>query len=329
MKRALVTGASGFVGRWLLAALLREGWAVTATSQAGPADTTGAADAPWGSLDGVEWRLGDVGDAALFPALIAECRPDAIVHLAAVSNVAQASRALPLAWDVNLLGAVRLLQAVVTEREASGYDPMVLLAGSAEQYGRHDANEMPLTEDAELRPVSAYAATKVAQEVAGLQVFRSTGVRVISARAFPHSGAGQDTRFLLPALFVRALKLQREAAGRPLTIGNVTPVRDFLHVSDVVAAYISLLERGHPGQAYNVASGHGRTVREVATRVLARVGVDSELVEDPALVRAVDVPFLVGDASRLSTDTGWRPTRSFDDILDDLHDYSRRHAATL
>ena len=110
--------------------------------------------------------------------------------------------------------------------------------------------------------------------------------------------------------------------------GNLTPIRDFLHVSDVVAAYIAMLHSGHPGTAYNVASGTGLSVRDVTERVLARVGVNAELKEDSALVRAVDVPVLVGNATRLSTDTGWQATRSFDDIIDDLLAYHRTHAAT-
>jgi GDP-4-dehydro-6-deoxy-D-mannose reductase len=110
--------------------------------------------------------------------------------------------------------------------------------------------------------------------------------------------------------------------------GNLTPVRDFLHVSDVVAAYIAMLRAGRPGTVYNVASGVGLSVQEVVQRVLARTGVNAAIEQDPALVRAVDVPVLVGDATRLTADTGWKPTHGFDSILDDLLAYHRKHAAT-
>ena len=106
-------------------------------------------------------------------------------------------------------------------------------------------------------------------------------------------------------------------------VGNTSPIRDFLHVSDVVSAYISLLQRGTPGQAYNVASGTGRSVQDVVERVLQRVGVTAPLVADPALVRPVDVPALVGNSHKLQQATGWRPKATFDDIIDDLI-----HAAT-
>lgn len=109
-----------------------------------------------------------------------------------------------------------------------------------------------------------------------------------------------------------------------MPVGNRSPVRDFLHVRDVVAAYISLCQRGTPGEAYNVASGTGWSVQQILERVLARAGVQATPVEDPALVRPVDVPVLIGDASKLRRATGWSATRAFDDIIDEL-----LHAATL
>lgn len=329
MKRALVTGAAGFVGRWLSAALLRDGWEVTAAAQESTDPAASGVDGPWGSLKALEWRTGDLRDDTYLRQLVADARPDAIVHLAAVSQVAQAGKYLSLSWEVNLLASVRLLSEVSRLRESGVIDPTVLLVGSAEQYGRQPEALMPLTEATVQLPLTAYGATKVAQEVAGMQSFRSSGVKVIAARPFPHSGAGQDSRFLIPALFARAAVLKNANIGGPMLVGNLTPVRDYLHVSDVVAAYISLLERGTPGEAYNVASGHGYSVQEVVNHVIARIGLEADIVEDPALVRAVDVPVLVGDATRLTTETGWRPIRRFDDILDDLFDYFRRHAATF
>jgi GDP-4-dehydro-6-deoxy-D-mannose reductase len=142
-------------------------------------------------------------------------------------------------------------------------------------------------------------------------------VRVIATRSFNHSGPGQSPRFLLPGLVARAVAL-RARGGDALALGNQAPVRDFLHVADVVAAYIALAERGVPGEAYNVASGAGRSVGEVARRVLDRVGAAARLESDPALVRAADVPALVGSPAKLAAHTGWAPRRTFDDLLDDL-----------
>ena len=147
-------------------------------------------------------------------------------------------------------------------------------------------------------------------------------MRVICVRSFNHTGRGQSERFLVPALVRRALAL-RAGGGGALRLGNMTPIRDLAHVSDVVAGYILLAEHGVAGEVYNVCRGIGYSVREIAQAVLARVGVTAALEEDPALVRPVDVPVLVGDPSRLRARTGWAPARSLDDCIDDLI-----HAAT-
>jgi GDP-4-dehydro-6-deoxy-D-mannose reductase len=329
MKRALVTGGSGFVGRWLCAALVRDGWDVTATATFIPGVIELGVDAPWGSLEDVAWIAGDVRDGAHLRDAIAQAKPDAIVHLAAISHVQQATDSQELAWDVNVRAPVRLLQEISAQRAEGAIDPRVLLVGSAEQYGRQPSALMPLVESTEQRPLTVYGATKAAQEIAGLQSFRAEGLQVVCVRPFPHSGPGQEPRFVIPALVRRAMGLKAANTGAPMTLGNTSPIRDFLHVSDVVDAYIALIGKGQSGTAYNVASGVGRTVREVAERVLARVGVAAPLFEDPALVRAVDVPALVGDATRLTADTGWRPKRAFDDILDDLLYDLQKHAATI
>ncbi|HYW33251.1 MAG TPA: GDP-mannose 4,6-dehydratase [Gemmatimonas sp.] len=313
VARALVTGAGGFVGAWLTAALRRQGTHVVAL----------ATDALPGHDASLEWHYGDLRDDRYVEHAVLAARPDVVVHLAAVSHVPTAAADPALAWDVNVTSTVRLLHHLGAARSATGIDPTVLIVGSAEQYGRHDAAELPLTEDAVQAPRTVYAATKAAQETAALQVERASGMRIVAARSFNHSGRGQEARFVLPALVARAVALRTAPEGTPMVLGNTTPVRDFLHVSDVVAAYISLCRLGASGEAYNVASGIGWSVAELVQRVLSRVGVSAPLTEDPALVRPVDVPALVGDSQKLQRATGWRVTQSIDDIIDDLI-----HAAT-
>ena len=323
-RRALVTGAAGFVGRWLIARLAEEGWDVTASALRLPGDGDAPAHgAPPAVPPGVRWMLGDVRDGAHLGAVLDAARPDAVFHLAGVTFVPAAGDDPGLATEVNVVAAARLLGQVRARRAAGALDPVVLVTGSAEQYGRHEDAELPLAETAEQRPHTVYAATKVAQEALALQAWRTDGLRVVCTRSFNHSGPGQNPRFLLPALATRVHTLRARAQAAPaerpaLPLGNLTTTRDFLHVSDVVAAYIALVERGHAGQVYNVASGEGHSVGDVARRVLARVGLDVPIASDPALVRPVDVPALVGDASKLRRDTGWAPRHTFDALLDDL-----------
>ncbi|MBI3792409.1 MAG: GDP-mannose 4,6-dehydratase [Gemmatimonadetes bacterium] len=315
-RRALVTGAGGFVGQYVARQLLADGWEVTGASAAPPvAGGALAGDA----RAAVRWVLGDLrADGAIMRLLDAE-RPDAILHLAGIAHVVSAQEDPALAFEVNTGLGAHLLAHLRVRRAAGTMDPVVLVVGSAEQYGRQDPVMLPLREDTPLLPLTVYAATKAAQEVIALEAHRGGGVRVVCTRSFNHAGPGQAPGFLLPSLAAKARAL-RASGGRELLLGNTTPIRDWLHVEDVARAYVALLASGVPGTVYNVASGTGRDVATIARRMLALAGVEATLGTDPALVRAVDVPALVGDASRLMSATGWAPVHSFDDLLADVLD---------
>ncbi|HEY7877304.1 MAG TPA: GDP-mannose 4,6-dehydratase [Gemmatimonadaceae bacterium] len=311
--RALVTGAAGFVGQWLCDGLVERGWDVFG-ARLGEAIPPGRLDET--HRDAVRWLACDVTSIADLRATLDTSAPDAVFHLAGIAFVPAATADPGGALEVNVAAAARLLAEVATRRATGTLDPIVLVVGSGEQYGRHAAEEQPLDERAEQRPLNLYAASKAAQEVVALASHRSTGLRVIATRSFNHSGPGQATHFLIPALVQRALALRGADAALPL--GNTSTIRDFLHVSDVVRAYIGLVEHGAAGEAYNVASGCGVTVMTVAERVLALAQVQAKLQVDPALARPVEVPALIGDARKLRAATGWVPERSLDTIIDDV-----------
>lgn len=312
--RGLVTGAAGFVGQWLCRELLRDGWEVTGARLGD--------DIPDGALSGeerraVRWVACDVTASDHLRHALDAARPDAVFHLAGIASVPQASADPGHAFDVNAGAAVRLLAEIGARRRAGTLDPVVLVVGSGEQYGRHEAAEQPLREDAVQRPLNSYAASKAAQEIAALAAFRADGVRVVATRSFNHSGPGQSERFVIPALVRRALAL-RDAGSDALTLGNTTAIRDFLHVADVARAYRLLATRGAAGEVYNVASGAGVDVATIAGRVLALAGTDARLQSDPALVRPVEVPILVGSPAKLRAATGWTAEHSLDSIIEDL-----------
>jgi GDP-4-dehydro-6-deoxy-D-mannose reductase len=316
--RALVTGGNGFVAQWAMRAMLERGWTVTA---AGIGALPGSEVLTESERTQISWRSMDITHQRDIAAAVDGACPDVVLHLAAVSHVPDAMANPGYAYEVNTVGTVRLLAEVRRHRAAGTADPVVIVVGSCEQYGRHELNEMPLHEDVEQRPVSLYAASKVAQEVAALQVFRSDGVRVVCTRSFNHSGVGHGSHFLLPSIVRRALALPKK--GGTLPIGNGDTVRDFLHVSDVAEAYLLLLERGATGEVYNVCSGEGTSVRALSAAVVHRLGISADIATDPALARPVDVPVLVGSNTKLRRATGWAPRRMRDDIIDDLI-----HAAT-
>ena len=311
--RALVTGASGFVGQWVVRELIERGWEVSGTFL----DDAPPRVEPNDPLASVRWSATDVRRADALRRLLDSGQPDAIIHLAGVAFVPAAQADPGAALEVNVIAAARLLSDLKARRSSGTLDPLVLIIGSGEQYGRHETADMPLPESTEQRPHSVYAASKSAQELIGLEAFRSAGVRVMATRSFNHSGPGQADRFVLPALVRRALAL-RASGQRGLPIGNTTTVRDFLHVRDVARAYVDLLEHGVPGEVYNVASGVGVDVGTLARRVLALVGIDAILNTDAALVRPAEVPVLIGDATKLRRAAGWSPRFTLDSIIEDL-----------
>ena len=180
-----------------------------------------------------------------------------------------------------------------------------------------------MPESAPLEPVSPYGTSKAAQDLIGAQYWRGYGLEVVRARAFPHTGPGQDPRFVFPSVARRIARAEAGLGPAVIEIGNLDPTRDVSHVRDVVEAYVMLLRQGAPGGAYNVCSGVGRTIGE-ALEILASLSkVEIEFTVDTSRLRPAEVPWMVGDP-RLARETiGWVATRSWEETARDLLDHWR------
>ncbi len=296
--RALVTGASGFVGQHLRRHLLEQGDEVITTDR---------------STDGL-----DVLDAAALLDLFRRTSPEVVYHLAGASDVGGSWQTPAATFRANAEGTLNILWAA---REAS--TERVLTIGSADIYGKVTQADLPITEDLVLRPVSPYAASKVAADYVALQAYLGYGQHVVRARPFNHLGPGQTDRFVAPALAGRVAA--NELAGEKVVkVGNLSPQRDFTDVRDVVRAYRLLVERGRAGEVYNVCSGTAIAVQELAEQFIAMATIPMTLEADPELQRPVDIPVLLGDNSRIVADTGWRPEIPLSQTLQDLLDDRRR-----
>ena len=306
----LVTGADGFVGRWVVRALLAAGHQVVGAVQPGPPLDDGLTDAERRAVLWLPLELGDLRSVQQ-----AAGRPVAVViHLAAVASGGDALRDPGVAWSVNAAGTARLLGELGRRHVAGEVDPLVLVVSTAEVYG---AGERPHVEADPVAPRSPYAASKAGAELAAMETRARTGLRVVIARAFPHTGPGQDERFVAPA-FARRLRGARLAGARVVKVGNLEPVRDILDVRDVAAAYVALAERGCPGEVYNVASGKGISLQELFDRLAAIVGVNAIPEPDPEFMRPADIPYLVGDSTKLQAAVGWTPRIPLEQTLRDL-----------
>lgn len=303
--KVLVTGAEGFVGGYLVRALAEAGHEPVAAHRRGTA-------VPAGASRSVELEL---DDAASVESAAAEAG-DAVVHLAAVASGSAAREDPGHAWTINAAGTARLADAVARGR-GTGADTLFLLVSTGEVYGR--GAETPRVESDAVSPVSPYAASKAAAELAVAETARRTGLRYIVARPFPHTGPGQDSRYVVPA-FAARLREAKRSGSRTVPTGNLDPVRDLADVRDVARAYVALLEHGRAGETYNVATGSGVRLAELFRRLAEIVGVDATPMPDPALARAADIPYLVGDAARLRRDTGWSPAIPLERTLTELVD---------
>jgi GDP-4-dehydro-6-deoxy-D-mannose reductase len=294
--RALVTGASGFVGSYLSAHLEESGDEVIALDD---------------SVD-----LGDPAGAVTVGDQLKLVAPDVIYHLAALTHVGRSWEDPVSTMRVNALGTLAVLEAA----RAQSHPARVILISSSEVYGAGDGR--PIREDDPLRPVTPYAASKVSAEYLGLQAFLGRGLDVVRARPFNHIGPGQGDIFVVSALARRIVEAER-AGGGAIAVGNLAAARDFTDVRDVVRAYRLLATNGAAGQVYNVCSGVARQVEELFKILIAHSSVPIEAREDPELFRPVDVPMLVGDNSRLVDLVGWRPEIDLSQTLVAVLDYWR------
>lgn len=312
--RVLVTGADGFVGRHLVARLVETGHQVTAACRPGGEPLENWLGARW--REAVRVTPFEITDSIIVRAAVTPpC--DAIVHLAAVASGSEARQDPGRAWVINAAGTARLVDAAVALRLAGEADPLVLVISSAEVYGSGPAS--PRVETDPLCPQSPYAASKAGEEIAAVEAWRRAGLRVVIARPFPHTGPGQPQQYVVPSFLQRLIEARAAGATRVPT-GNLAPVRDVLDVRDVAEAYVGLLASGSPGETYNISRGEGITLRELFHRLADLVGIRVEPAPDPSLMRNGDIPYLVGDSSKLRWATGWSPTITLEQTLREMVD---------
>ncbi len=312
--RFFITGITGFVGIHLADRLLELGHDVAGVAaDPGRIATLHARHGARFPKDAV--TIGDLRDRTGLRAALARSAPDGVFHLAGIAFVPATFARPELAYEVNFLGTLELLNAV---REVAPQARVVQVT-SGEIYGAVDpARDLPLTEEQPLRPLSPYSVSKAAADLAGYQAFRANGLSVIRARPFNHTGPGQAPSFVCPE-FARALAAAEIGKGPAvLRVGNLDVARDFSDVRDIVGGYLALFERGIPGEAYNLGSGVATPVRSILEDLRAACRVPVTVETDPAKVRPNDAPRIVASIDKIRRETGWAPKRPLATTLADL-----------
>ncbi len=272
-----------------------------------------------GRKDALNLVESDMMDPYSMQRFIGAVKPDRIFHLAAQSYVPGSQNAPAATLQTNILGQLNIFEAV---RQAN-IAPLIHIAGSSEEYGLVHPHETPIKEDNPLRPLSQYGVSKVTQEMLAYQYYRSFGLKTVVTRGFNHTGPRRGHVFVTSS-FARQI-VEAEKGLRPSVIytGDPNSMRDFTDARDMVKAYWLSLEKGEPGEVYNVGTGHAISIRELGDILASLAKVKVEFKVDENRLRPSDVTLLVADASKFKKQTGWEPKIPFTKTMGDLLDYWR------
>lgn len=315
MKKALITGITGMSGSHLADYLLSlKDIEVHGTKR-------------WRSrtenIDHIEDQITlhdcDLTDFKNTYDVIKEVKPDYIFHLAAQSFV-------PTSWvspgatiTDNITMQLNVFEAV---REAE-IDPVIQIALSSEEYGLVLPDEVPISEDNPLRPLSPYAVSKVAQDMLGYQYHQSYGLKVIRTRTFNHEGPRRGEVFVTSNFAKQIAEIEAGLKEPVIHVGNLEAKRDWTDVRDIVRGYWLAVNKCTPGDVYVLASGETRTVQAMLDLLLSMSNIKVEVRQDPSRMRPSDVQILLGDYSKFNRETGWKPEIPFEKMIEDLLNYWR------
>ncbi len=315
-KRALITGAGGFVGKHLLTYLDQHtGWDLFGNAHTRPDGI---------ELSRLQWRACDLTSREQADEMIADLKPDFVFHLAAQSNV-QRAFADPEATIVNnVVGQLNLLNSL---RKHSP-EARIMIACSSEQYGLVRPEDIPLDEETPFRPNNPYAVSKIAQDALALQYFLSYKQPTIRVRAFNHIGPGQTDAFVTAAFARQVALIEAGKQEAVIYVGNLEAERDFSDVRDMVRAYYLAITKGEPGEVYNVGSGNGYAIQWVLDTLIGMSRVQVEVRQDPARMRPSDIPIMVCDPAKFHKRTGWQTNIPIERTLRDILDYWRQAAGS-
>ena len=314
VKRALITGITGFVGSHMAELLLSEGLEVYGIGR-------------WrskkehiGHLNGKITILeADLLDPHSLDQIMLAVRPDYIFHLAAQSYVAASWTSPAATLEINVVGSANLFESV---RKAQ-INPKIQIACSSEEYGMVYPNEVPIKETNPIRPLSPYGVSKAAMDFLGYQYNQSYGMKIVRTRGFNHTGPRRGEVFAESDFAKQIAEVEKKLKVPIIEVGNLEAKRDYTDVRDMVKGYFLAAEKGESGEVYNICSGKAYKIAEVLDMLLSFSKVKIKIKQDPKRMRPSDVPILLGDNSRFVKQTGWKPTIPFEKTMEDLLNYWR------
>ncbi len=308
--KALVIGAAGFVGGYLIEQLKKDGYTPYATKL------------PFEKID-AECKVFDldITDGQAVFDLISSHRPEKIFHLAAQSSVKLSWDKPELTVNVNICGSLNVLQACLRLKDE--YSPTLLMIGSAEEYGKVSPDACPISESTPCIPGNIYALTKQTQNGLARIYADAYKMNIINVRAFNHTGPGQSTAFVVSDFCSQVASIEAGQKEPVISVGNLDAKRDFTDVRDIVRAYVMLSERGKAGQTYNVGSGRALRIADILDIIVSKAKCKIEVQKEPARMRPSDVPIQYADISKIKAATGWEPQIPIEQTVESCLNYFR------
>lgn len=306
MSKYLITGVMGFVGRYFVEYLNRE---------EPDAQIHGVDIAPSCEMD-IEYNSLNLIDAKSVDKLVKSSRPDYIVHLAAMSSVAQSWNEPVNSFMNNMAAFLNLADAV----RNNDVPARILSVGSSEEYGIYD---MPMQESFTLHPKSPYSVARLSQEYMSKLYVDRFGMDIVMTRSFNHIGPRQSTRFVIPSFIEQLVNIASGKSENKMMVGNIDIIRDFTDVRDVVDAYWRIIKNAENRSIYNVCSGQGVKLRDIIDMTAKHLDVKPNICVDLARLRATDVPSVVGDNTKLKRELGWAPRYNLKQTLLDMINYTK------
>lgn len=314
MKKYFITGCSGFVGTFLIDLINKKN---DDGAVLGVDTSTLRIDPKWNSIC-VDFKNIDLNQIEDIKNTLSEFKPDFIIHLASMSSVKFSWENPILSFEnntrifLNILETVRNLQI----------HPRILSVGSSEEYGQVDPEAVPLNENSPLNPISPYAVARVAQGLFSKLYANSYNLDIVITRSFNHIGPGQSDEFAISSFAKQIAEINSDnKIEQKLHVGDISVVRDYLDVRDVVKAYLMLLESGEKGEVYNICKGEGHSIRDMIDMLMQIANKKIPIIHDSSRNRPADNPIIIGSNAKIKEKLGWEPRYSLKSSLMDVYKY--------